>query len=68
MSNNTQAERITALEVQVGDCRSEIRELGNKIDELLALKNKGMGAFWLASIIIGGVFTGLVTLVSDWIK
>ena len=68
MGERTQAERIHALEVQVIDCKDEIKALAGKIDSLLELKHKGMGAFWIASIFIGAVFTGIVTFVTEWIK
>lgn len=39
-----------------------------KIDELLDLKNRGVGAFWLASLIMGSAtVTALLTFV-DWLK
>jgi hypothetical protein len=34
--------------------------MNGKLDDLLALKNKGAGAFWLASALMG---TGIVSFV-----
>lgn len=53
----TQAERISALEVRVSDIQKQQQEINNKLDELLGLRNKGVGAFWLASALLG---TGIV--------
>lgn len=60
----TQAERITALEIEVAACRNEIKELREDVKALLELKYKGAGAFWLASILFG---TGIAYLFS-WLK
>jgi len=56
-SNISQAERIAALEIQVSEVQRVQREINNKLDELLGLRNKGIGAFWLASALLG---TGIV--------
>lgn len=65
---STEVERIAALETRMADVDSTLKDMDKKLDDLLALKNKGMGAFWLASILIGSIFTGLVTFVSDLFK
>lgn len=64
----TQAERITALEVQVTDLRVDVQVMSKKIDDLLALRNKGAGVFWFASVLFGTTLLGLVTMVIGWIK
>lgn len=53
----TQAERIAALEVRVFDMQTQQQEINRKLDELLNLRHKGVGAFWLASGLLG---TGIV--------
>lgn len=53
----TQIERIAALEVEVASLKSTVSSIDAKLDELLALRNKGAGAFWLASALLG---TGIV--------
>lgn len=66
MSWTTQeAERVRTIEVKQDDLQSAVTSMDAKLDELLALKNKGMGAFWLASILIGAAFTAVVTFVSN---
>lgn len=54
----SQAERIMALEVRVKNLEDKVDAMNDKLDDLLALKNKGAGAFWLASALVG---TGIVS-------
>lgn len=65
MTGFTQAERITAVEVRVKNLEGKVDEVKDqvklidaKLDSLLELKNKGAGAFWLASALMG---TGIVS-------
>lgn len=65
MTGFTHAERLTAvevrvqnLEVKVDELKATVSEVDKKLDNLLALKNKGAGAFWLASALLG---TGIVS-------
>lgn len=62
----TQAERITALETEMSYVKDELREINAKLDDLLALKYKGAGAFWLATSLFGISFAGLITMVLSW--
>lgn len=57
------AERIARVEEQVIELKTKVDRLEGKIDELLALKYKGAGAFWLASALIGTGIVGFVTQV-----
>ena len=75
----TSPERITALEVKVlnlekmmqshiDDTTKRHDSITGKLDDLLGLRNKGVGAFWLASALAG---TGIVSLffsIIDWFK
>lgn len=68
--SNNYAERVASLEVELRVIKDEnhahnlrfdsyaskLDETNKKLDELLELKNKGMGAVWLASILIAGVY------------
>lgn len=67
-SNITQAERITALEVRVSDLLKCQQEINDKLDKLLALRNKGIGAFWLASTLLGTGIVGFIVKFIDWWK
>lgn len=66
-SGTTQAERIAALEVRVLDLLATNQEANQKLDDLLAMRNKGIGAFWLASTLLGtGIVGFIVQLISWW--
>ncbi len=67
-TNVTQAERITALEVRVSDLLKTQQETNNKLDELLAMRHKGIGAFWLASTLLGTGIVGFIVQFIDWAR
>jgi hypothetical protein len=52
-----QIERMARVEEQVNELRVKVDVLESKIDQLLVLKYKGAGAFWLASALVG---TGII--------
>ncbi len=62
------AERIRALEVQVDDISNDIKSMDGKLDELLALRARGAGAFWLATTVLGAGIIGFFTNLYEWIK
>jgi len=62
----TQAERITALEVRVAQMQQSQQETNDKLDNLLAIRNKGIGAFWLASTLLGTGIVGLIVQLFSW--
>ena len=64
----TEAERITALEVKVDKLEESVKEMNSKLDTLLALKNKGTGAFLLASALFGTGIIGTVLMFLQWLK
>jgi hypothetical protein len=64
----TQAERIMAVEVRVANLEHKVDEINAKLDDLLALRHKGAGAFWLASTIIGTGIVSLVLQLANWWK
>lgn len=70
----TQVERLTRVEVEVTALKDSLeehkretdirfKEVNGKLDQLLALRYKGLGAFWLASSLIG---TGIVGFFWSW--
>lgn len=63
-----EAERITALEVQMSYLMEMMAKQNEKLDELLGLKNRGVGAFWLASALAGTGIIGVLVSVVEWIK
>jgi hypothetical protein len=65
---STQVERIAQLEIRVASLEDKVDEMNNKLDELLTLKNKGAGAFWLASLIVGTGVAGFFFQIITWLK
>ncbi len=68
MNPTSQAERIRALEVRVEQLSSEISDMNKKLDDLLALRDKGVGAFWLAAALFGTGIAGLGNLLISWLR
>lgn len=64
----TQAERITALEVKVDSLQKTVDGMDAKIDELISIRNKGAGAFLLASTIFGTSVVSFIAAVLGWFK
>lgn len=64
----TQAERIMALEVRMASLERTSYAIDTKLDALLALKNKGAGAFWLASALFGTTIIGTITMMLDYLR
>lgn len=62
-----ESEMRQVLEVQ-REFRSDVKDINGKLDELLGLRNKGAGIFWLMTTLAG---TGILTMVYqflDWFK
>ena len=55
-----QNERLARLEERVGVLEEKVDEINEKLDDLLALKYKGAGAFWLMSILFGSGFAAIL--------
>jgi hypothetical protein len=79
MTQGTNNERIRALEVGVAADRvatahrdastdKALTEINEKLDELIALRNKGIGAFWLASALAGTGIVGALAALWEWIR
>lgn len=64
----SEAERVKAIEVKQESIEEKVNAMDGKLDELLELKNKGMGAFWLISILMGAAFTVITTFIGDLFK
>jgi len=62
-----QAEKVAVLELEVRLLRENLQNITNKLDELLALRQKGLGAFWLASTLLGtGIVGAVVAIINYW--
>lgn len=68
MSGDTIPERLARLEEKVNRFDEELIAINTKLDDLLALKNEGLGAFWLASALVGAGALSIVSWVCDLIK
>lgn len=56
------------LKAQIETLETKVDTLTKTINELVAIKNKGMGAFWLASIILATAFTTVISAVGSWLR
>ena len=64
----TQLERLAVLEAKVDAMERTIEGMDAKLDELLALRNRGVGAFWLASALTGTGIIGGLSLLWKWLS
>lgn len=62
------AERVAVLETKLETLSSDLGEIKTKLDSLLELKTKGMGAIGLVGIIISSGFIGLVMMAVNFFK
>lgn len=62
----TQAERIASLETQVQIMSENMDKMVDKMDELLAFRNKGIGALLLITSLLGTGLTGVVLTFMSW--
>ncbi len=63
----TLAERVAALEAKMGILERGQNSMDSKLDDLLALRNKGAGAFWLATSLAGAGAISIFLQISHWI-
>lgn len=68
MIEDSVAVRLALLEANVTSLVTIMEERDKKLDELLALKHRGMGAIWLASLIFGSSLLAAVGTLISWIK
>ena len=61
-------ERIAVVEHKVEELSQRVKGMDDKLDQLLELKAKGMGAFWFASLIVGTGVAGMFTTFIAWFK
>lgn len=73
------AERAAVLETEVKQLKAELEtktkelkadqtKIMSKLDELLELRHKGVGVFWLASSLLGTGIIGAVMTFIHWIR
>lgn len=61
-------ERVKQLSDEVDGLKVDVRAMNQKLDDLLALRYKGAGAFWLASSLIGTGIVGALFSMFDWFR
>lgn len=75
----TPGERIVRVEVQLGELKtafdehknythSEFKNIEKKLDDLITLRNKGFGVFWLMSVLVGTGVVGLFFQILSWFR
>jgi len=65
---HNEMERILLLEYKDKLREEKLERIDRKLDDLLALRQKGIGAFWVASSLLGTGIVGALSLVIDWFK
>ncbi len=61
-------ERMEKLMLTLESKEADLLRIEGKLNELLTLKQQGMGAIWLASLLLGsGLIAGITTFIT-WIK
>ena len=58
--------RTDEVELEIKVIRDELKEITKKLDELLHLKSKGMGALGLIGLVVGSGLLGLITVVVEF--
>ena len=66
--NPTVLERLATLEAKLVHYEDRQQEVLDKLDELLGLRNKGIGAFWVVSAITGTGMIGIILSALEWLK
>jgi hypothetical protein len=62
----SETERLAIVETQVASILAGQEDHGAKLDDLLALRNKGLGAFWLATSLAGIGAISIIAQVLSW--
>lgn len=60
-------ERVAVLETELGTVKGDLKEIKDKLDDLLTLKARGMGALSLVSLIIGSGVIGLILTIIKFV-
>lgn len=64
----TQGERIAMVEVRLEQLEKSVANIDSKLDDLIALRYKGMGAFWLMSGLLGTGIVGAIFQFISWVR
>lgn len=58
----------TAFEEHKKETKEDLSEVNRKLDDLLVLRNKGAGVFWLVSLLFGAGIVSFAAQVWQWLK
>lgn len=58
-------ERVRTLETQTVRIIEDLNEIKLKLNELVDLKSKGLGAFWFIGLLIGSGLVGLFSNIAN---
>lgn len=64
----TLQERVASLEAIIIRVEEDQKEIKDKLDVLLALRHKGAGVFWVASMLFGTGILGAVSIITSWFR
>lgn len=64
----TTQERIAVLETKVDSLSRTNEDIIQKLDALLHLRSKGIGAFWLTASLMGTGIIGVLATIIDWVR
>lgn len=67
-TNVVWGERIMRLETQMADIQAQQNQINDKLDDLIALRNKGLGVFWVASSLLGTGIVGAIVEIISWLR
>ena len=62
------AERLAVLETKFDQMKEDHNVIMTKLDDLLELKHKGLGAVWFISLIVGAGITAAIGTIISLVK
>lgn len=65
---NSFEDAMAAMRAEHTALRDVINSQNEKLDSLLELKAKGMGAIWLASAVLGSGILGVLYMITSWMR
>lgn len=61
-------ERLVVLETKFETMENSLKKIEVQLEDLLTLREKGMGAFWVASSLLGTGIVGVVIMFINWVR
>lgn len=59
---------VKNLRESVDSLKEDVADTNAKLDQLLSLKQQGMGAVYFASVIFGSSILGAISWLAGWLK